>query len=274
MGKIFRIILLISSKKISLTFLISIILINMAAAQDGLWQNKKCAVALTYDDALNVHLDNVIPLLDSLGFRGTFYLSGYFPGFGSRIKDWKAVAERGNELGNHTLFHPCNGKAPGREWVNPEYDLSRYSVQRMKDEIKMTNILLTALDGKTKRTFAYPCGDKLAGDSSYVDAIRDQFTGARSVQFRLEDKNKIDLFDIGSYMANGQSGDELINLVKEAMNKKALLVFLFHGVGGEHNINVSLEAHSKLLHFLKENEKEIWVAPLNEIAEYIINSKK
>jgi len=262
------------SLKIFLTVLLLIFSRNILIAQDSLWQNKTCAVSLTYDDVLNVHLDKVIPLLDSLGFRATFYLTGYFPGLRERLNDWKAAAEKGNELGNHTLFHPCEGKAPGREWVNPEYDLTIYSVERMADEIKMMNILLNILDGKTKRTFAYPCGDKSAGNSSYVDAIKDQFTGARSIQAKMQSKNEIDLFDIGSYIVNGQSGDELIELVKEAISKKALLVFLFHGVGGEHNINVSLEAHSKLLHFLNENEKEIWVAPLNEIAEYILKSKK
>lgn len=274
MNKLFRIILLMFSLKISLMVLLLIFSWNILMAQNSLWQNKICAVSLTYDDALNVHLDKVIPLLDSLDFRATFYLTGYFPGFNERLNDWKAAAGKGNELGNHTLFHPCEGKAPGREWVNPEYDLNRYSVERMSDEIRMTNILLYALDGKTNRTFAYPCGDKLAGNLSYVDGIKDRFTGARSVQAKMQAKNEIDLFDIGSYMINGQSGDEMIKLVKEAMNKKALLVFLFHGVGGEHNINVSLEAHSKFLHFLKENEKEIWVAPLNEIAEYISKSKE
>ena len=243
-------------------------------AQDNIWKGKTCAVSLTYDDALNVHLDKVIPILDSLGFNGTFYLSGSFPGFRERLNDWKAASEKGNELGNHTLFHPCEGKAPGREWVNPVYDLSIYSVERMADEIKMMNTMLTALDGKKERTFAYPCGDKLAGDSSYVNALKDQFTGARSVQEKMENIDQIDLFDIGSYVINGQSGDELIKLVKEAISKKALLVFLFHGVGGEHNINVSLEAHSKLLHFLKDNEKDIWVAPLNDIAEFILESRK
>lgn len=40
------------------------------------WRNKRCAVVLTYDDALDVHLDHVIPQLDSSGFKGTFYLTG------------------------------------------------------------------------------------------------------------------------------------------------------------------------------------------------------
>jgi hypothetical protein len=42
-------------------------------------------------------------------------------------------------------------------------------------------------------------------------------------------------------------------------------------VGGEHNINVSLEAHNQLVNFLKQNEKDIWIAPLAEIAKYIVN---
>jgi sialate O-acetylesterase len=70
-------------------------------------------------------------------------------------------------------------------------------------------------------------------------------------------------------MTRGQSGDELIGLVKKAMENNALLVFLFHGVGGEHNLNVTLDAHRELLYFLKRNEKDIWVAPMVDIAEYV-----
>src|SRR6188508_3033860 len=95
-------------------FLICLILICMtllfgtglfAQPAPGAWKGKKSAVVLTYDDALNVHLDKVIPLLDSLKFRGTFYLSGYFPGCRDRISDWRKAAGVGHELGNHTLFH-------------------------------------------------------------------------------------------------------------------------------------------------------------------------
>jgi hypothetical protein len=47
------------------------------------------------------------------------------------------------------------------------------------------------------------------------------------------------------------------------------LVFLFHGVGGGHNLNVGLKEHSQLLHFIKQNEKAIWVAPMVDVAEHI-----
>jgi len=32
---------------------------------------------------------------------------------------------------------------------------------------------------------------------------------------------------------------------------------------------VSLEAHSKLLHYLKQNQKDIWIAPMIDVAEAI-----
>jgi sialate O-acetylesterase len=233
------------------------------------WNTKQCAVCLTYDDALNVDLDRVVPALDSLGLRATFYVSGFFPSFKLRSVEWRAVAGKGHELGNHTLFHPCTGSLPGREWVKPDYDLNSYSIQRMVDEITMANVLLKAIDGKTKRTFAYPCGDTKVRDSSYVPNIKTDFVAARGVQGKMERIDAIDLYGIGSYMVNGQTGDELIALVRKAMESHTLVVFLFHGVGGEHSLNVSAEAHSQLLHFLKQNEASVWVAPLVEIADYV-----
>jgi hypothetical protein len=39
-------------------------------------------------------------------------------------------------------------------------------------------------------------------------------------------------------------------------------------VGGGHGLNVSRAAHTQLLHFLKQNEKDIWIAPLIDIATF------
>ncbi len=247
-------------------FLYSTSVLN--AQGQGPWKNKKCAVCLTYDDALNVHLDYAIPLLDSLGFKATFYVPGFFPSMHTRLKEWRSVAEHGHELGNHTLFHPCAG-GTGREWVQPDYDLSRYTKRRIVDEIRMANIFLNAIDGKSQRTFAYPCGDIKAGDSSYVPDIRNDFVAARSVEAKMQKIDEINLFDVGCFMINGQSGSQLIQLVQEAEKGNDLLVFLFHGVGGEHDINVSLEAHRELLLHLKQHEKDIWIAPLIDVANFI-----
>ena len=235
------------------------------------WQNKKCAVALTYDDALDVDLDNAIPILDSLALKATFYLSGYSGALSKRVDEWRSAAKKGHELANHTLFHPCTGQLPGREFVTPDYDLGNYTFRRLADEIEMTNTLLEAIDGKTHRTFAYPCGDTQIGDSSYISLLKNDFVAARGVQPEMPKRNELDLFKIGCYGIDGQTGEELIALVKKAMADNKLVVFLFHGVGGGHSLNVSLTAHRQLLQFLKRNEKDIWVAPLIEIATFARN---
>jgi sialate O-acetylesterase len=231
-------------------FFLALALYSTAQAQPAPWNNRKCAVVLTYDDALNVHLDNVMPALDSLGLKGTFYLTAYAPGSKDRIADWKRAAVKGHELGNHTLYHPCTGNRPGREWVSEERDLGRYSMQRILEEIRMTNVYLQALDGKTKRTFAYPCGDMAIGDSLYSRHIKSDFTAARGVaqqMYAANNMSAIDLYNVGGYAVVGHPGEYLTGLVKEAIQNKKLLVFIFHGVGGEHNLNVDLAAHRQLL---------------------------
>lgn len=257
-------------RKIIILFLLVFVAYLNSYPQDKRpWKGKQCAVVLTYDDALNVHLDNAIPILDSLGLKGTFYLSGYYPGCRERLADWRTAAKNGHELANHCLFHPCTAKGPGRSWVKPDYHLENYTMTRLVDELRMNNTLLEAIDGKTKRTFAYPCGDTKIGDSSYVDKIKNDFVAARGVKSEMVKINNTDLFNVPSYGINGESGEELIALVKRAIENNMLLVFLFHGVGGEHNLNVSLKAHRELLNFLKQHEKEIWVTPFLDAAEYV-----
>jgi len=222
------------------------------------WNGKKCAVVLTYDDGLNIDLTNVIPALDSVGLKGTFYISDYFNGLNAQIPGWKKAATMGHELANHTIWHACEGGSVGREFVK-DYDLRFYTVKRMTDEIRGMNNILKAIDGKSKRTFAYPCGDQKIHDTAYIDPVKSELVAARGVRPEMQSIDKVDLYDICSYMINGQTGDQLIDMVKQARQKNALLVFLFHGVGGEHSLNVSLEAHGKLLRYLKQNQNDIWI---------------
>ncbi len=247
---------------------------NPDSADSKTWRGKQCAVVLTYDDGLNVHLDNVIPLLDSLGLKATFYIPANSEPFRTRVPEWKSAARHGHELGNHTLFHPCNGKLPGRDWVSPDYDLSEYSPNRFMDEVKTCNLLLSCLDGKSSRSFAYTCGDREAGGLSFMPQIMREFTVARGVHSIMQPIREVDLSCTGSFMISGQKGDSMINLVTRAMESQSLLVFLFHGVGGEHALDVSLPDHRALIRFLKQNEDRIWVATLQEVGDHIVAYRK
>ncbi len=253
-------------KILVLIFLLLAYYFNRAQSPDTLWHHKKCAVVLTYDDAIAQHIDNAFPLLDSLHLKATFYLTGY--GVKDRVNDWKRIAASDYELGNHTLFHPCIG-GKGREWVKPEYDMNHYTVQRMLDEIKMTNILLEALDGKKERTFAYTCGDMTINDTSFTGLIKGDFIEARAVRNQMHMIDQVDLYSTDCYMVNGQTAAEMEQWVKQAMATNSLLVILFHGVGGGNALNVSLTDHREFLNYLKQHEDSIWIAPMIEVAKYI-----
>lgn len=234
------------------------------------WNGFKSAVVLTYDDALNVHLDNVVPALDSAGFKGTFYLTVASTAFTGRMNEWKVAAAKGHELGNHTMYHPCYGGTPDRSWVKPEYDLATYTVRRIEDEVKMTNVMLQSVDGRTERTFAYPCADTRVGSQSYIEAITDDFVAARGVRNAIIPSGKIDAYNTACFSIAGpqQNAEYMIDIVKKGMKEGGLVVFLFHGVGGEHGLNVELKEHRQLIEFLKKNQKDIWVTTFLDAMKY------
>jgi len=242
--------------------------LSARAQVSGPWNGKKCAVVITYDDAIDQHLDNALPVLDSLGLKATFYITAFSTSMQTRMPEWKNLQGKEHELGNHTLYHPCLG-GKGREWVRPEYDMNNYTVKRMIDETRMTNLFLRSLDGKTKRTFAYTCGDMKIGDSSFINALKDDFVAARAVRSQMHKIDEIDLYNIDCYGVNGNTAEEMTGWVKKAAETNSLLVILFHGVGGGNALNVSVEEHSRFLHYLKDNEKDIWIAPMIVVADYI-----
>ena len=245
-----------------------LLLTTKTIAQTNQWNGKKCAVVLTYDDAIDQHLDNAVPLLDSLKLKATFYVTAFSTSVQTRLNDWKKLATNGHELGNHTLFHPCVGGA-GREWVSKQNDLRNYSVRRMENEVGMTNLFLQALDGKKKRTFAFTCGDMKIDDSLFINGMKNDFVAARAVRNEMHKINEIDLYNVDCYMVNNHSLEQMKEWVDKAMQTNSLLVILFHGVGGGNGLDVSLSAHRDILKYIKQHEKDIYVAPMLEIAEHI-----
>ena len=169
-------------KKYFIALLLSQFILSALSAQiNATWHGKKCAVVLTYDDGLNVHLSNAIPAIDSAGLKGTFYVSNYFNGLQPQTPKWRKAAANGHELANHTIWHPCEGGRAGREFVTADYDLRNYTIRRMTDEIRTMNNLLHAIDGKTRRTFAYPCGDMKIHDTAYIDGLKNDFIAAQPI---------------------------------------------------------------------------------------------
>ncbi len=251
--------------RVSLYLLASVALNTIAEPLP--WNNKAAAVSLSYDDALNVHIDKVAPALEKRKLRGTFYIAGHSEAFRTRIDEWRKMAGKGHELGNHTLYHPCNGE--GNDWLHPEWDLRKWSVKRISDNVLTLNTLLHAVDGQTKRTFAFTCGDTMASGKPFFPSIQENFVAARGVsgyQDKLED---VDLSNLSAFAVYQHTGEDLIAQVDKAIEEKAWLIFLFHGVGGEHPMNITEKEHNKLLDYLKKHKKSVWVEPVLGIGAYV-----
>lgn len=257
--------------------LILLIAYDLPAQDDFNWPDgKKAAVCLTYDDAIDCHLDLVVPALDEFGIKGTFFLTGSAPSLANRTDEWRAAAESGHELGNHTLFHPCIKVIPGErnfEWLRPEYDLDSYTFPQLMDELRTANSLLGALDGRgNTRTFAYSCVDHKIRGIDFSDSIQDYFVAARAGGIVPKNMKTINPYLMPSTSANNQTGEQLIAQIKLAQKNGTIATLFFHSVGGGY-LNTTAEAHRELLQYLSDNSDEIWVDTFLNVTEYI-NSER
>ena len=253
--------------------LLLLVCLKAEAQSDFKWPGgKKSAIVLTYDDALLSQLNFAYPQLSKYGLKGTFFLDGRFQE--QDMERWSEVSRNGNELANHSIYHPCSEKA----YKASAYSES-YTPESMVREIGIMNKLLHGLDGSKPRTYAYPCGASLAGGVDYTAQLKSSglIKYARAGSDRnhtvVTDFKNLDFFKVPSWgLAAKTEGTALIELVKDAQKAGGMAVFMFHGVGGDY-IDVSAEAHEELLRYLSENKKDIWVGTFQEVLDYIRNSK-
>lgn len=243
----------------------------IALAGDGfVWpQGRKAAVSLAYDDALPSHLDTAIPALDRHGLKGSFYLQLSRDTVWTRIEDWRAAARNGHELGNHSLFHQCSGRGPGREWVAAAQDLDATTVAQMAAQVEFADALLAQIDGARPRSFTVPCGDRQAVDGDYVAAIAARFIGIKVPgDAVVADMAALDPAGVPVLAPEGLSGAQLIAMVEEAGRKGTMVNLTFHGIGGDY-LHTSSEAHDELLAWLDAHRDEYWVATFAEIMQWV-----
>jgi peptidoglycan-N-acetylglucosamine deacetylase len=248
--------------------------LRSASAQAFPWPGKhKAAIVLTYDDAMQSHLDYAIPQLDAAGLKGTFFLNIRFDERG--VAPWRAAAAHGHELANHSIFHPC---PRGSFAMEKQYESENYSINGMLAEIAAMNVVLHAIDGKTGRTYATPCGRPLAGGQDYVEALKSAGTikYVRDPIFEkavIADPRKLDPWHVPSRAFDEKSSTaDLIAYAKEIERSGGVGVVLFHGVGGDW-LKVSAETHRQFLAYLKSRESQLWVAPFQTVMDHVAAAK-
>jgi len=84
----------------------SLIALPLLAGRAAALGGNRGMVSLTYDDGLPCHLDLAVPALDRRDLRATFYVT--LENIEPRAAAWAAIAQRGHELADHTVHHPCD----------------------------------------------------------------------------------------------------------------------------------------------------------------------
>ncbi|NLS29057.1 hypothetical protein S2M10_40710 [Sphingomonas sp. S2M10] len=245
------------------TALCALVAATPPATAQTRWPNgAKAAVVLTYDDALPSQLDHVVPALDAEGFKGTFFLANVQQ---AHVERWRGVAADGHELANHTIFHPCSKASYP---ADPRFVSEAYTPASMLREIEQQNVLLRALDGKTRHGLATPCGQSQAGGIDYLEDLRkaNLVTYVRGVFYTPADARanvaKVDPMRLPARgFGEGAVAEDMIAFVEEAERGGGWAVLLFHGVGGDY-LAVPDAEHRKFVAWLAAHRGEVWVTTL------------
>jgi hypothetical protein len=140
------------------------------------------ALSLSFDDARPSQLSRGLDVLERLDVRATFFV---LPAIVRRDrKGWRAIVERGHEVGNHSLRHPCTGSLRS----SPKGALEQLTVAEIEADLEEANRKLEDLLGATPRVFAYPCGQTFVGRGmgtrSYVPVVARKFLVGRTFNDR------------------------------------------------------------------------------------------
>jgi para-nitrobenzyl esterase len=243
---------------------------QQAAAAHMDWPNgARAAIVLTYDDAAPSQLDHAIPALDSVGLKGTFFLSNVRQ---ADVGRWKTASASGHELANHTLNHPC---LAGTFEMPPRQQLEQHTPESVLQEVGQQNVLLTALDGRQEHGFAVPCGQTLAGGRDYLEPLRRSklVTYSRSVDETDDDLQRdpssFDLMRLPGRAFSSPAGTpQLVEFAEKAAKGGGLAVYVFHGVGGDH-LAVAARDHSRFVEWLAAHRETYWIATMRDVVDWI-----
>ena len=257
----------------------------------------KSAVSITADDGWWSETTEA-HYLERYGWRGTFYLAGnlidYYPQPQELLERWKAVAASGHELGNHTYSHAV--------YCKPEDKYLVTNWKNVADDIAdQERWLSSKIYGNTAEkpipipphTFTMPNGqyffgssinsylEKQVGIAEYAACVSCYLPGARISSFGAHnDPLKVARL---RYLINSLNIDKLSNAdpvltAKEAIDKgindRSWTVLSFHTLEGDKGCEYSVtdQQYIDILEHLKSKRKDVWVAPVIEILNYILQN--
>lgn len=231
-------------------------------------KGKVAAVSLTFDDARPSQVDRGIAILDRHEVKGTFYV---LPSQVKARRDaWQKAAGNGQEIGNHSVNHPCSGNFP---WAR-KHALENYTLEQMRAELAQANQEIEALLGVRPRVFAYPCGHTFVGRGretrSYVPLVAEMFLAGRGwLDEGPNDPAFCDFAQLTGMEMDGKDFEEIQPRVDRARQEGHWLVLAGHEMGDASPQTTRVAMLEKLLRYAQDPAHGLWIAPVGTIATYI-----
>jgi peptidoglycan/xylan/chitin deacetylase (PgdA/CDA1 family) len=237
-------------------------------------QDRAAAISLTFDDGINTDLDQAGPILKKHHLKGTFFVTTGMGPWEKRKPEWKHLAEQGNELGNHTVHHPCL-----LPQITPHSQ--DYTPEMMEAEIRDAAQQIASLTNSQRGiTFAYPCGnmsfgkpeDEVKNSALYLRYVSEYSFAARAVGSGAESPDELNVLAVNDLGVTAEKNfPALLELAQPALSTNGWGVYCFHGVGGDW-LSITPEALDELASYF-ERHPEIWTATFGDVVRYIQERK-
>jgi len=209
------------------------------------WNGYPGAVTFTYDDARTSQLPNLIPQLDALGIKATFFVpqTGAGGNLAEKKDDWIKVAKNGHELANHTYSHKNAADAP--------------------DGIAQMASYLRAMDPSIQSvTFAYPnCAE---GAQTQVSA--ENFIGRDCGDMRYGWASEPSNWMLHQGLILSKSAQAGITAIDDAKSNKWATLIVHDVVNNPPDYSLSVSDNKSLLD--KAIANKLWIGTYQEVGAY------
>lgn len=208
--------------------------------------DKSCAISYTFDDGLKEHYTLVFPKLESLGFKGTFWINGNTTSIAEiqgGYNNWpratwvelKIMADSGHEISNHGWSHK---------------NLTKLTEVDAIEEIERNDSIIEAMTGVRPVSYCY------AGNRKNEEVIR------------LASKNRVgtrvNQFSIGKKATY----EKLKARIQTLLENRDWGVAMTHGITYGYDAFTSDTVFWNHLEKVKSMEDSVWVGTFREVASY------
>lgn len=248
--------------KISITAIsVAMIAAGSAFAQNaeiGTWAGfRKGAASFTFDDGAPSHVSDGAPVFEKYGYRATFFL---VYNWNPNWSGFQSLANKGHEIGSHSNSHGQNmsGEEASSKRniggkINQKYGIISVAYPNCNvpnEGAVLQNYILGRICNGSWQGMSDNMGKNGPSNWAKVPAI---MTGSEG-QIR--------------------STNDFTSQMQKVIQSNGWVSFLTHGYQGKNNGSATysptdLSAIEGALQWAKQNDKNIWIAPMGFVAMYI-----